>query len=186
MNEHATGPACDEMRSSLEEAELSVVFGFLLSLLQGYSHYRDSVLYAVRDRLQKWSRYGKVKRFRAYYNHHNMFYCSHGTLVKSSQIEQDLDRCQNDVNTVMERLHVSPLLLLLRSGVQAFAGQKSPICHATPEAVYGHHENESFPSRGKAGAAPDTPTAGSGRCTAAQRWRSGCSRSHGNRPAGKS
>ncbi|OAX43799.1 kinase-like protein [Rhizopogon vinicolor AM-OR11-026] len=77
ISEHAVSPACDEVRSSLEEAEF--------------------VLYAVRDRLQKWSQYSKVRSF-----------------LKSSQIEQDLDKCQNDVNTVMERLHVrNPLNVML-------------------------------------------------------------------------
>lgn len=77
ISDHAVGPASDEMRSSLEDAEF--------------------VLYAVRDRIQKWSRYSKVKSF-----------------FKSSQIENDLDRCQNDVNAAMERLHVkNPLSVLL-------------------------------------------------------------------------
>ncbi|KAG1879420.1 kinase-like domain-containing protein [Suillus tomentosus] len=77
INDHAVGPASDEMRSSLEDAEF--------------------VLYAVRDRIQKWSRYSKVKSF-----------------FKSSQIENDLDRCQNDVNAAMERLHVkNPLSVLI-------------------------------------------------------------------------
>ncbi|KAG1832815.1 kinase-like domain-containing protein [Suillus variegatus] len=77
INDHAVGPASDEMRSSLEDAEF--------------------VLYAVRDRIQKWSRYSKVKSF-----------------FKSSQIENDLNRCQNDVNAAMERLHVkNPLSVLI-------------------------------------------------------------------------
>jgi serine/threonine protein kinase len=77
IGDYAVEPASDEMRSSLEEAEF--------------------VLYAVRDRIQKWSRYGKVKSF-----------------FKSSQIENDLDRCQNDVNAAMERLHVkNPLSIMI-------------------------------------------------------------------------
>ncbi|KAG1749141.1 kinase-like domain-containing protein [Suillus paluster] len=77
ISEHAAGPACDEMRPSLEDAEF--------------------VLYAVRDRIQKWSRYSKVRSF-----------------FKSSQIENDLDRCQNDVNAAMERLHVkNPLSVMI-------------------------------------------------------------------------
>lgn len=77
ISDHAVGPASDEMRSSLEDAEF--------------------VLYAVRDRIQKWSRYSKVKSF-----------------FKSSQIENDLDRCQNDVNAAMERLHVkNPLSVMI-------------------------------------------------------------------------
>ncbi|KAG2149274.1 kinase-like domain-containing protein [Suillus clintonianus] len=77
ISEHAVGPTCDEMRSSLEEAEF--------------------VLYAVRDRIQKWSRYSKMKSF-----------------FKSSQIENDLDRCLNDVNVTMERLHVkNPLSVMI-------------------------------------------------------------------------
>lgn len=39
--------------------------------------------------------------------------CSRNALVKSSQIETELDRCQNDVNAAMERLHVRSLLLLV-------------------------------------------------------------------------
>lgn len=77
ISDHAVGPASDEMRSSLEDAEF--------------------VLYAVRDRIQKWSRYSKMKSF-----------------FKSSQIENDLDRCQNDVNAAMERLHVkNPLSVMI-------------------------------------------------------------------------
>jgi serine/threonine protein kinase len=77
IGDYAVEPASDEMQSSLEEAEF--------------------VLYAVRDRIQKWSRYGKVKSF-----------------FKSSQIENDLDRCQNDVNAAMERLHVkNPLSIMI-------------------------------------------------------------------------
>lgn len=77
ISDHAIGPASDEMRSSLEDAEF--------------------VLYAVRDRIQKWSRYSKMKSF-----------------FKSSQIENDLDRCQNDVNAAMERLHVkNPLSVMI-------------------------------------------------------------------------
>ncbi|KAG1778685.1 kinase-like domain-containing protein [Suillus placidus] len=77
ISDHAVGPASDEMRSSLEDAEF--------------------VLYAVRDRIQKWSRYSKVKSF-----------------FKSSQIENDLDRCQNDVDAAMERLHVkNPLSVMI-------------------------------------------------------------------------
>ncbi|KIK40942.1 hypothetical protein CY34DRAFT_806667 [Suillus luteus UH-Slu-Lm8-n1] len=77
ISDHAVGPASDEMRSSLEDAEF--------------------VLYAVRDRIQKWSRYSKMKSF-----------------FKSSQIENDLDRCQNDVNAALERLHVkNPLSVMI-------------------------------------------------------------------------
>ncbi|KAG0706407.1 kinase-like domain-containing protein [Suillus ampliporus] len=77
ISDHAVGPTCDEMQSSLEDAEF--------------------VLHAVRDRIQKWSRYGKVRSF-----------------LKSSQIENDLDRCQNDVNAAMERLHVkNPLSVMI-------------------------------------------------------------------------
>ncbi|KAG2348604.1 kinase-like protein [Suillus weaverae] len=96
ISDHAVGPASDEMRSSLEDAELCVVRFPDLSVGK-CSTYRDSVLYAVRDRIQKWSRYSKVKSF-----------------FKSSQIENDLDRCQNDVNAAMERLHVkNPLSVMI-------------------------------------------------------------------------
>lgn len=60
-----------------------------------------------------------MKRFGTCPNDQESTYSHSSTLVKSSQIESDLDRCQNDVNTVMERLHVSPLLLLALK-VQAF------------------------------------------------------------------
>ncbi|KAG1837703.1 kinase-like domain-containing protein [Suillus subalutaceus] len=117
ISDHAVGPAGDEMRSSLEDAEF--------------------VLYAVRDRIQKWSQYSKVKSF-----------------FKRSQIENDLDRCQNDVNAAMERLHVkNPLSVMIM--------QKT---------IYGPHENESRSHGGKAGTADDIPTAGVGRSPTAQRW----------------
>ncbi|KIJ69631.1 hypothetical protein HYDPIDRAFT_36655 [Hydnomerulius pinastri MD-312] len=57
----------------------------------------EAVLSTVHRRVQKWARCGKVKRF-----------------MKSAQIERDLDRCHAEVNTAMERLHVSNPITMLR------------------------------------------------------------------------
>jgi len=59
-------------------------------------------------------------------NTSKFFTCSHSALVKSSEIESSLDKCQNDVNTVMERLHVSILLLLVLR-CSGFLQVKNPL-----------------------------------------------------------
>ncbi|KIL00635.1 hypothetical protein PAXRUDRAFT_681701 [Paxillus rubicundulus Ve08.2h10] len=57
----------------------------------------EAVLSTVHRRVQRWARWGKFKRF-----------------FKSAEIARDLDKCYAEVNTVMESLHVSNPITILR------------------------------------------------------------------------
>ncbi|KAH7927706.1 kinase-like protein [Leucogyrophana mollusca] len=77
INEHSANLVGSEIAPAIDEAE--------------------AVLARVKNRVQKWSRYGSVKSF-----------------LKSSQIEKDLDNCQTDVNMALEKLNVSSPITIVK------------------------------------------------------------------------